>query len=547
MIHYQDNPHGSARFAEPPEVRRAFRDSGGLPIGFHRGRQLTHSGQAGALLIGGAGCGKFTTMLSHIIGARGRKGEPQRYLILDPKGEMAAVMGPGLVHQNAHVYYINPYGLHGLPNHSVSLLSHLKPGSNTLVADARQTARSLLPESGGGDARFFEQKSQNWIDPLLRGLVHMDGSASLLSLYELISMIRAAPEAWAEMAESLAARGEPDLGVTYAEMVEMAESSRKTYDSVLSEIANALAFMNDPNLQNGFVSDAGADFTLDVLTEDNPCPVYVFVMMPAELIAQNAPIIRQCFSTVRALKQRKPQAPTINLVIDEAAQLGRFPEVAEFYAIGRGFGLSPLCVYQDIGQIKRNLGETGAMTLSASADVEMYLGGGISDLRTAEHLSRKLGQQTITLDDTLTQERAMRAKREVLHGALFDGQDPLKAAMALKTLRYEAQHTRKQARPLMTPDEVLTMPRDHALVLASGYGLRPFFAEKLPYFTRRSYAGRYFPNPYFDRDLETVRVKTFWGSRTRRIIREAVPARYHEYPQYQGGEWSFVEGYRPNT
>ncbi|WP_326838733.1 type IV secretory system conjugative DNA transfer family protein [Roseobacter sp. MH60115] len=427
MTHYQEHPHGSARFADPFEVRRAFRKKGGVPIGFHQGRMLSHSAQAGALLIGGAGCGKFTTKLAHIMGATGRKsgrkGEPPRYLILDPKGEMAAVMGPSLVHSRAHAYYINPYDLHDLPSHSLSLLSHLKSSSNTLVADARRTARTFLPESGGGDARFFEQKAQNWVDPLLRGLVHADGSVSPQSLYDLVCMIRAAPEAWEQMADAMAGMGEPDLHVTYTEMIEMAEDSRKTYDSVLSEIANALAFMNDANLQNTFTSNAGADFTLDVLTEDSDRPVFVFLMMPAELIAQNAVLIRQCFSTVRTLKQRKPHAPTINLVIDEAAQLGRFPEIAEFYAIGRGFGLSPFCVYQDIGQIKRNLGETGAMTLSASADVEIYLGGGISDLETAQHLSRKLGQQTIALDDGLTQERAARAKREVMHGTLFNGQD----------------------------------------------------------------------------------------------------------------------------
>lgn len=510
---------------------------------------LSHSAQADALLIGGAGCGKFTTMLSHIMGAQGRKGEPPRYLILDPKGEMAAVMGPGLVHQSAHVYYINPFGLHDLPNHSVSLLSHLKPHSNTLVADARRTARTFLPESGGGDAKFFEQKAQNWLDPLLRGLVHADGSVSSQSIFELISMIRAAPEAWEQMAESMAALGEPDLQTAFREMIDMAENSRKTYDPVISEISNALAFMNDPKLQNTFVGEAGADFTLDVLTDDGDRPVFVFLMMPAELIAQNAALIRQCFSTMRTLKQRQPQAPTINLVIDEAAQLGRFSEIAEFYAIGRGFGLSPFCVYQDIGQIKHNLGQTGAMTLSASADIEVYLGGGISDLETAEHLSRKLGQQTIYLDDALTQERAGRAKREILHGTLFDGQDPIKAAMALKTLRYEAQHQRKQARPLMTPDEVLTMPRVKALVWASGYGLRPFFAGKLPYFTQRRYAGRYFPNPYFGRDSETVQIKALFGTRTRtrRVIREAVPARYRDFPQYRHGEWQFIEGYRPKT
>ena len=33
------------------------------------------------------------------------------------------------------------------------------------------------------------------------------------------------------------------------------------------------------------------------------------------------------------------------------------------------------------------------MTLSVSADLEVYLGGGISDLETAKHLSQKLGTQ----------------------------------------------------------------------------------------------------------------------------------------------------------
>ncbi len=545
MAHYQDNPYGSARLADPVEVRRAFRAKGGVPVGFYRGRKLYHSGQAGALLIGGAGSGKFTTMLSHIMDAPGRKGEPPRYLILDPKGEMAAVIGPGLAQIGAHVYTINPYQLHGLPNHSISLLGHLKAGSQTLVADSRRVARSLLPESGGGEARFFEQKAQNWVDPLLRGLVHADGSASAQSLFDLVGMIRAAPDSWAQMSDSMAALGEPDLHIAYTEMIEMAENSRRTYDSVLSEISNALAFMTDPALQNTFVGDAQADFTLDVLAEEGQRPVYVFMVMPAELIAQNAALIRQSFSTVRTLKQRAPQAPTINLVIDEAAQLGVFPEIAEFYAIGRGFGLSPLCAYHDIGQIKRNLGETGAMTLSASSEVEIYLGGGISDLETAQHLSRKLGQQTIHLDDHLTQERAGRAKREALRGALFDGQDALKAGVALKTIAYEAQHQRKQARALMTSDEILTMPRDKALIWASGYDLRPFFANKVPYFKCRKYAGRYFPNPYFDRDLTSVRLKTRFGYRTRRVIHESVPARYRDFPQYRHGEWQFIEGYRP--
>ena len=548
MGFHEDHPFGSARFATAKEVRRAFHKSGGIPVGFFAGRLLFHFRQAGALLIGGAGSGKFVSVLAHIMADHGRgKGQQPRYAVLDPKGELAAVIGRGLVHAGAHVYCINPYRLHGLPDHSVALLAHLVPGSPLLVADSRRVAMTLLPDSGGGEARFFEHKAHNWLDALLRGLVHLDGGVSLLSLYELVGMIRAAPDSWAQTSAAMAAKGEPDLAVTYAEMLGMAEDSRKTYDSVMAEISNALAFMADPALQRTFTGTVGADFTLDVLTEQGNRPVYVFLIMPAELIAQNAALIRQFFSTLRTLKQRKPEAPPVNLVMDEAARLGRFPEIAEFYSIGRGFGLSPLAVYQDIGQIRENLGPNGAMTLSASADVEIYLGGGISDLETAQHLSRKLGQQTLSLNDALTNSRAARAKREMLHGMLFGGADPVKAGIALRALDYEMGHQRKQARSLMTPDEILAMPANKALVWASGYGVRPFAVDKVPYYACRAYAGWFFPNPFHDRDQSRVRVPTLWGMRNRRVTVEAVPEAYRDFPQYVNGEWAFIEGYRPHV
>lgn len=547
MSHAQEFPHGSARFADDREVLRAFSSSGGPAIGFLNGKRLHHSKQAGALLIGGAGSGKLVTMLAHILADKGRKGEPARYAILDPKGELAAVIGPGLVHIGARVYHINPYGLHGIPGHRVALLAHLTPNAPTLVADSRQVARALLPESGGEEAQFFEQTGQNWIDALIRGLVHADGEVSFLSLFDLVGMMRAMPDGWAEMADAMAALGEPDLRVTYAEMRQLAKDSERTYQSVLAGMSNVLAFMVDPIVQRSFTGKAGADFTLDVLTEVSDRPVIIIFSMPAELSRQNAPLIRQFFSTLRTLKQRTPQAPTLNLVMDEAAQLGTFPEIADFFSLGRGFGLSPLAVYQDIGQIKRNLGATGAITLSASADVEVYLGGGIADLDTAQHLSRKLGNQTLALDDRLTRERAARARREAIHGMLYGEADPLKTGLALRNLDYEMTHVQRQSRPLMTPDEILTMPQDKALVWARGYGVRPFFLDKVPYYRCRDYAGRFFPNPYFDRDLNRVRVQTRWGMRTRAVITEPVPDRYQDFPQYRHGEWKFIEGYRPRT
>lgn len=543
----QTYPYGSARFATDQEVSRTFRAKGGVPIGYHKKRLLFHAKQAGMLLIGGAGSGKFTSVLAHLMGSSILSRKPARFLLLDPKGEMASVMGHGLIHAGAEVRYINPYGLHGLPNHSVAVLAHLTPDSPTLVADSKRAAQTLLPKSQSSDNNFWEEAGQVWIDALIRGLVALDGEVSFASLYRLIALIRSHPEGWQDMAAEMAARGSFDLESTFNQMITMAAESQRTFDSVYAGILNAISFMQDPNLQNTFVDTSQADFTLDVLTENSTKPRYVFMIMPAELIAQNAAVIRQIFSTVRTLKQRAPHAPTINLVIDEAAQLGNFPEIAEFYAIGRGFGLSPLCVYQDLGQITKNLGPTGAMTLSANSDVEIYLGGGLSDLHTCEHISRRLGNQTLILDDPLIQARAAKNKREAVHAMLFDGADPLQTGTTLAHLDFEMGHVKKQARALMTPDEVQRMPPSKALVFARGYGIDPFLVEKSAYYERREYAGRFFPNPYFDQSMGQLKVKTFWGKRTRRVIEEKVPERFSHYPQYRDGTWKFIEGYRPNA
>lgn len=538
-------PFGSARFASDQEVLRAFRKRGGIPFGFLRGRKLYHARQAGMLVIGGAGSGKFTTILSHIMQSSGRGRDPLRYAILDPKRELREVLEPWFAQIGARVYEFNPYGTHGQSGQRLSLMSHLVPDSPTLVADSRRVALTFIPESHGSEGGFFERTAQNFFDPLTRGLVHLDGSVSPGSLFELVGMIRAAPEAWAQMADSMAALGEPDLRTVYTQMIRMAADSARTFDSVMSEVTNALAVMSDPKLRTSLVTNDQTDFTLDVLCENSREHVFVFIVIPPELTEQTAQLIRQTFSTLRTLKQRKPSAPTVNLVIDEAAQLGRFQEIAEFYSIGRGFGLSPMCVYQDIGQIKRNLGPTGATTIAASADIEVYLGGGVSDLETAEHLSRKLGNETLALDDHLTRERAGRAKREAIYGVMAGRADPIRTGLAMRSLDYEISHVRKQARPLRTPSEILTMPHDKALVYASGYGLDPFFVDKVPYYTLRDYAGSFGPNPYFDRDLSQVTLQTFWGRRTRRVIREPVPPEFAHLPQYACGEWRYIEGYRP--
>lgn len=543
----QTYPHGSAAFADERTVARTFRAKGGVPIGFLQRRLLFHEQSSGMTVIGGAGAGKFTSVLAHFMGTTSLSGRPIRILWFDPKGEAANVLGPGLIRQGTKVFTWDGYNLQQLSHHSLDLYAHLTVDSPTLVADSKRAAQTLLPENPSSENPFFEQAGQRWFDALIRGLVHLEGEVSYASLYRLLSLMRSHPESWQDKAEQMAACGSYDLGQTFAEMSSMMEQSQRTFDSVYAGMLNAISFIQDPNLQSNLLAKSEADFTLDVLCDLSNENIVVFFILPAELIQQNAALVRQLFSTMRILKQRAPHAPPVIMIIDEAGQLGRFKELEEFYSIGRGPGLVPVCFFQDRGQIAKNLGPTGAMTLSASSDVEMYLGGGVSDLQTAEYISRRLGNQTLILDDPLIQARAAKAKREAVHAMLFDGADPFQTGSTLAHLDVEMSHVKKQARALMSLDEVLGMPKDKALVFARGYGIRPFFVDKVPYYERREYAGRYFPNRYFDQSMDRLKVKTFWGKRWRSVIEENVPERFAHYPQYRDRMWKYIEGYRPNA
>lgn len=552
----QDYPYGSARLAEPDEVLRAFDDPGGMPFAHLNGRMLTHSTAAGALLVSGAGAGKFTTVLSHILAAQGRgtrrrllsilrkKKRPVRMAIFDPKFEIAAVIGPGLVHRGAKVYIINPFKMHGIHSHRVNLWAHLTPDSPTLVADCRSAAKLLKPVSNG-DNRFWEEKAQNWLEVLIRGLVHLDGEVSYKRLFELVGLIRMSLDAWDSLSATMAERGSPDLASSYAEIANFARESERTFASVMGEITNVLSPLSDPQILDSIVGSSAADFSLEVLTEDCEEDVFVFFGIPTEYAEQYDFLPRQYFSTIRILKQRKPGSPVIDLVCDEASLLGKYEDAARLFSDGRVVGLSPFFVYQSLSQIERNLGHTGVSTLLASSDLQIYLGGGVSDLKTAEYLSRQLGQQTLKLPDPLVQERAARARSELIEDVLFADADPIRAGHVLRALEYEESHERKIARALKTPDEIMGLDRSKALVMAPGYDVEPFLADKTPYFSKPEYRGRYFPNPYFDQSLDQLTVRGRMGARTRRVIREAVPPEFAHFPQYQNGEWAFVEGYRP--
>ncbi|MCB1469973.1 MAG: type IV secretory system conjugative DNA transfer family protein [Rhizobiaceae bacterium] len=540
MTIHNSHPYGDARFATLGEVRSAglFKRRG-VEFGLVRGRPLYHSNRAGVKITGGAGSGKTSQLAIPMI-----LGSDASFVLLDTKNaEITRIIEAHCALTRVPLYAVDPFGISGLPRLRVSLLSHLTARSATLVPDSQRFWNAIRPDSGG-DNVFFDQSGRRFGDAITRGDVGLNGSTSFRSLFDLVSMLRGEFEAWSAWADQAKDRSAPDVASVFAEMKDMYAGSPKTFDSILAGVANALAFMATPAAQETFVSDRGADFTLDAML--GPGKVIVSLIIPEELLETLAPVVRQFFSSIRTIKQRRPDAAPINFLIDEAARLGRFGELAELFAIGRGQGVTPYVFYQADAQIERNLGPTGKGTIEANAALMIDLGGGIRDFETARNRSLSLGYQTIEIDDPLVQTRAQSAASEMMRKVHLEGADPIEAGLRLRQLDYETAHKTKMRKALMEPSQLLDLDRTKMLVQARGYHLRPFIADKTPYYLQRRFAGHYLPNPNEERDLWSVGVRTLWGMRCRKIIEESVPSFLAHLPQYSGGRpLRYVEGFKP--
>ena len=531
---------GSAAFAADADLERAglLRSSGPL-LGYVQGSALRIKSDAPIITVGGAGSGKLRDLLAyHVCGSRladGRWHAPPRVLVNDPRGELAAISIHNQVRFGRPAFCINPYALHGLPHHRVNPWDVLKPGSPTFHADIKLVVADLISLSGSANGQYFELRAREWTEALVKHLVTTRGRITLPDLYETINAIED-PSAWEELGVAMFGSPFGDVRRVALEMNSKRLDAPKEYGAIMGEIFKSVSFLSDPAIRETL---SGSDFSLEVLCQQD-CIVYN--MVPAEYAAQLAPMQRAIIGAAMLYKQRHPSAPGVLLLIDEAAQLQRFDALLRAYSYGRGMGIRTWSIWQDCGQITRNYGHDALSGFLGSSQTRQFFG--TRDLETARMVSEMLGMQTLEYDAVLDQAAARRNQAHIIR-ELINGADPFEAGLNLAHQTRIATTRTKQARPLMTPDEILNTPEDAQLLFISGLGLNPILANKYPYFTRPEMAGAYLPNPYHPPG-DVVQIATRRGSRPARVITEHVPERYAHLPQYESGFWSFIEGYRPD-
>lgn len=535
MINNETYRFGSAEWPKKDDFERAgMFEKRGLQIGYAYGKALRLDTDAPFLTIAGAGSGKMRDLLALAIALNAGN----RNFVLDPRGEIASVTMLNFTIAGSYAYCWNPTSMNRLPQHRVNPLDILRIDSPRFHADTKFIASSLIPTSHSSTGRYFELRAADWGENILKMLVERDGYVSFPSFYRVINAIESDTAYWSACLEFMLKSSMDSVRRTAGEMLAKQQESGREFGSIVGELYAYLSFLDDPMLQAALERP---DASLADTCNPHQAASW-FINVPIEYVQLWAPLLRTMFTVQMLYKSRVPSAPRLTMIIDEAGQLGAFDSLLRAYTFGRGAGIHPWALFQDVGQVTKNFGPQGLQGFMGSSALRQFFG--VRDYQTAQLASNMLGHETLEYDETLKQAEARRRKFNAAM-KVMGGDNPFSAIQEMKYYEQASHHRSKQARALMTPDEILAMPEDKQLVFISGKNLRPALVEKYPYYQRREYAGRFLPNP-FHPPIDSMPIPRWWGTQRAKVVTEPVPRQFAHLPQYQSGMWSYVDGFRPS-
>lgn len=367
--------YGSAGFIDPDDAPSAIfnKTPDALFCGFLGRKPIYWNGMGGVLLTAGARGGKLRDMLAYTILDGMYDGT---LAILDMKGELAAISQRQTIGRK-HCIYWNPAGLHSMPRHRINPVDYIHDCSPTLVSDVKVFAENMIALSGSNNGEYFERRGREFLEGIILTIVKLDGVLSLPRLYEIINLIPGNSEAWLDFAFEMNEAGYEISTRIEQEIAESRSSEGTGMRGILGEIFKSFSALSDPVLMQSV--SPPYDFSLSQLCSNDQ--TYNFYMMPpAEFIDAWGPIIKALFVDAMIYKSRAPSAPRQTWILDECAQLNRFPLVTKLFTYGAGIGIRPVVVLQASSQLKI-LGPDAETIITSSAAVRIYFA--VRDIESA--------------------------------------------------------------------------------------------------------------------------------------------------------------------
>ncbi len=474
-----DGQHGTARWATKKELKTTYQHIPFRPAQWRKGENLpktqglvlgcegkknavtalVDSDDIHCLMIGASGVGKTAFFLYPNLEYACASG--MSFLALDTKGDLARNYGAiAIQHYGYKVAVIdlrNPtrsdgYNLLTLINHYMDV-SREDPSNLAARAKAEKYAKILAktivnPEgdaSNYGQNAFFYDSAEGLLTAVVLLLVEYlppqntgnTETRHIVSVFKLVQDL---------LAPSKMAKGKNGFQVLMDSLPETHKarwfagaalnSADQAMASVMSTVLSRLNAFLDSELEQvlcfdsainaeTFASQKSAIFL--VLPEEDPSKNFM-----AGLMIQT--LSRELFSVADEHGGKLP-----NRVVLFCDELGTMPafDILPLFSAGRSRKLTLVPIIQSLAQLEKNYGKEGAEIIVDNTQDTIF-GGFAPQSQTAEVLSKALGSRT------------------VLSGSISKGKnDPSQSLQMIE-------------RPLMTPDELKSIPKGQFVVMKTG-------------------------------------------------------------------------------
>ncbi|RYC34068.1 type VI secretion protein [Lichenibacterium minor] len=412
---------GSARFANDSE-RAAM--SRGLELGIdpETGRAVRVAVQGTLATIAPPRTGKTSGLLIPNLSFPEAGAWSGPAVVLDSKGEVFRATRERRERLGRRVVCIDPLNLVGGTD-GWNPLANLDRQD---VLYMQKTALALLPETASGDeaSAYFRNRAVDLIvsaiglSVLLERRLVTDIPLLLSNDAVFIANLKRHKQLpWARAA------------------LEIMQADARTRDPIRSTAVQAFQWLADARLRR-LVRTGTFD-----LAELSRNEIDIFIAVPPEHKRILAPLLRWFLSDLfTSIRRNRPEERVI-VFIDEAAALGRFDEILTSAAELPGYGASIWSFWQDRSQLVSLYGEAGAATLINTAEVVTLSDLSAVDPDESDRWSRAVGSYT-ALIETFSQPTAGSGS--------------------------SATNTGPQPAPLMSREDLVTMPSNELLVFPNG-------------------------------------------------------------------------------
>jgi type IV secretory pathway TraG/TraD family ATPase VirD4 len=442
---------------------------------YHRGAPVCSTKESHTLIVAPTRTGKGTrvlvpTLLSCLSPSM---------LAIDPKGENAAITARVRSLQNVHI--LNPWGELadtfrglGFAPATYNPLDILDRNDPNIVAVAQSIAAAICPSDGKGKDAFWNNSAASLLTSVFLWLTDHPGEAKTLARAREI-VTRPKPDLDKYVAKMASNRNELYGDAIRENVGFLIGLAPDTYSGVISNLAQHTRFLSDPQIKK---ATATSSFSMSDLAMKRTT---VYLVIPPDRMEVQRTWLRlmitagmQTFKRIGGARKFRAM-----FLIDEFPALGHIQELPRDLATMSGYGVDFTLAVQGLDQLKDVYGDAHATILNNCA-YKWFCN--VSDLQTAEWLSKALGKKTVRTTST----------------------SQSKAAPGAGTTATETESRGETGRDLLTPDEVLNLGRDVAILLAPG--TRPHYLRPIDYWKlvkafpdlpdAGKYWSRYDPNPY---------------------------------------------------